>query len=142
MSISTFESRVANVTCSAEEVFNFISDIRNFEQFIQFDKISDWYADKNSFSFRAAPLGSVNLFISETEPFTKVIFSGTALQSNDFSLFFQISGRNNEPARVKVTLNAELNPLLKMMASQPLNQFLAALMDEIEGFRGWKNIRE
>jgi len=130
------------VTCSAEEVFNFISDIRNFERFVKMDKISDWYADRKSCSFRITPLGSINLFIAETEPFTKVIFSGTALQSNNFTLFFHISGSKNEPAGVKVTLDAELNPLLKMMASQPLSQFLAALMDEMEGFKGWKDIRE
>ena len=42
----------------------------------------------------------------------------------------------------KVLLEAELNPVLKMMANKPILQFLEMLIREMENFNGWKNIME
>ena len=46
-SISYFESRIGNVSCSAEEVFAFVTDIRNFEQFIPAGTINNWTAERD-----------------------------------------------------------------------------------------------
>jgi hypothetical protein len=70
-----------------------------------------------------------------------VIFSGEALQTNSFSLFLQISGTDSKPAEVRITLNAELNPILKIMAAKPVTIFLEALITEMERFRGWHDIK-
>ena len=47
-----------------------------------------------------------------------------------------------EHADVKVTLSADLNPMMKMMASKPIGQFLEMLINEMESFRGWKETKE
>ena len=39
-------------------------------------------------------------------------------------------------------LSADLNPMMKMMASGPINQFLEILINEMENFRDWENIKE
>ena len=41
---------------------------------------------------------------------------------------------------MKVILEAELNPMLKMVANKPIIQFLEMLIREMENFKGWKNI--
>jgi hypothetical protein len=40
---------------------------------------------------------------------------------------------------VKVTLGADLNPMMKMMAVKPIRQFLEMLIDEMEKFTDWRN---
>jgi hypothetical protein len=140
--ISHFESRSGTITCSDKEAFVFVTDIRNFERFIPQNTINNWNAERESCSFSVAMLGTVNIRLTEKEMFKRVVFSGDALKKNDFLLVLNISGNNNNTAEVKILLNAQLNPMLKMMAAKPIGSFLEMLINEMESFRGWKEIRE
>ncbi len=64
------------------------------------------------------------------------------MSKEDFRLILDISGESDHSARVKVTVNADLNPILKMVAAGPLERFLELLVAKMESFRGWKEIRE
>jgi carbon monoxide dehydrogenase subunit G len=141
-SLSYFESRTGKLTCSAEEVFDFVTDIRNFEQFIPKGNINNWKADKESCSFSVSMLGTVSLRLAEKEKCNKVVFMGDALKKNDFSLTLDISDNLNKTVDVKVKLSADLNPMMKMMATKPIGQFLEMLINEMENFRGWKGTKE
>jgi carbon monoxide dehydrogenase subunit G len=138
--ISYYESRSGSLSCTSREVFDFVTDIRNFEQFIPGDSISNWQSGKDTCSFSVSMVGTVSVRIDKKEPFNKVIFSGDALKKNDFSLVLDISDSGINTADVKVLLEAELNPMLKMVANKPIIQFLEMLIREMENFRGWKNI--
>jgi hypothetical protein len=70
-----------------------------------------------------------------------VTYKGNALKNNDFELVVHISKRSNDLADVKVALNASLNPMMKMIASKPIGQFLDMLIDKIESFNCWEDIR-
>jgi carbon monoxide dehydrogenase subunit G len=140
--LSYFESRSGKVSCSAEEVFAFVTDIRNFERFIPQGTISNWNSEKESCSFSVSMLGTVNVRLSEKKEYTKVVFNGDALKKNDFSLTLNISENTGNNADVRVILNADLNPMMKMIATKPIGQFLEMLINEMESFRDWKNIKE
>ncbi len=83
--ISIFESR-AIAHCTAEELYHFVTDIRNFVRFIPEDKFSDMIIDKDSCSFNVSMLGKVNFRIKDRIEFTEVGFAGNAMQINEFSL--------------------------------------------------------
>jgi hypothetical protein len=87
-------------------------------------------------------LGTVSVRLTEKVEFRKVVFSGDALKKNDFTLTLEITDKAENPADVHVMLNAELNPMMKMMASKPIGQFLEMLIVEMERFRDWKNVKE
>jgi hypothetical protein len=140
--LSYFESRTGKLTCSAEEVFDFVTDIRNFEQFIPKGNINNWNAEKESCSFSVSMLGMVSVRLIEKEKYSKVVFMGDALKKNDFSLTLDISGNLNKTTDVKVKLSADLNPMMKMMATKSIGQFLEMLINEMENFRGWKGTKE
>ena len=140
--LSYFESRSGKLTCSSEEVYTFVTDIRNFERFIPQGTISNWLADRESCSFNVSMLGTVSLRLAEKEMFSKVVYKGDALKKNDFTLVLDIVNSAKNTAEVIVSLNADLNPMLKMMASKPIVQFLEMLVNEMEKFTDWKNIKE
>ena len=140
--LSNYESRSGSLSCTSKEVFDFVTDIRNFEQFIPAGTINNWQSGKDTCSFSVSMIGTVSLRIEKKEPYNKVIFNGDALKKNDFSLVLNILGNANNYAEVKVLLEAELNPMLKMMANKPIIQFLEMLIREMENFKGWKNIIE
>ena len=137
-----FESRTGKLSCTAEEIYNFVTDIRNFEQFIPQETVKNWQAEKESACLNVPMLGTVNFRLAEKEMFSKVVFNGEALNKNDFSLILHISDNGKNPAEVKISLNADLNPVLKMMAAKPIGQFMEKLVNEMEVFRGWKGTKE
>ena len=139
--LSYFESRSGTMKSCSEDVFGFVTDMRNFERFVPQGTVSNWQADKESCSFSVSMLGTVSLRITDKEMFRKVVYYGDALKKNDFSLVMIISGEGSGNAEVKISLNADLNPMLKVMATKPIAQFLDMLICEMEKFDGWKDIK-
>jgi carbon monoxide dehydrogenase subunit G len=68
------------------------------------------------------------------------VYSGNALQVKNFSLVMKIHEAENKNSEVNVILAAELNPILKMIASEQIKKFLEILICEMEKFKGWKDI--
>lgn len=141
-SLSFFESRTGRVSSTSEDVYNFVTNLRNFEQFIPAGSANNFIADKESCSFDVPMVGTVNLQIAQKQEFNKVVYNGDALKKNDFSLVLVITGDSNVNAEVKVSLNADLDPMMKMVAAKPIRQFLETLVNEMENFRGWKDTKE
>jgi carbon monoxide dehydrogenase subunit G len=135
--ISIFESRTGKLACTPSEIFDFVTDIRNFRQFLPNGTVDDLQIDTESCSFHVSYLGSVKVNLSEKEPYKKVVFCGNVLQSNDFSLLLNIKENSAGKAEVNLKLTAHLNPVLKMMAAKPIGNFLEKLIEEMEKFRNW-----
>ena len=139
--LSNFESRSGKLTCNAADLFAFVTDIRNFEQFLPETIANKWSAEKESCRFDVSMIGTVTVRLSEKKEYTRVVYTGDALKKNDFLLSLIIAD-TKDPAEVKVTLSADLNPMMKMVASKPINQFLELLINKMETFNGWKNTKE
>ena len=139
--LSHYESRTGRLSCASREVFYFVTDIRNFEQFIPGGTIDNWQAEKEFCSFSVSMIGTVSFRLTEKNIYNRVVFNGDALKKNDFTLILNITDTKENLAEVKVSLNAELNPMLKMVATKPISQFLELLIYEMENYRGWKDSR-
>lgn len=137
-SISTFESRTGKLDCKPAELFEFVTDIRNLNSFVKTDSVSDLRIDRDSASFNVPPLGNISLNISGKVADSRVVYTGSVFKANDFSLLVDIKEGSGGKAEVSVTLSAEMNPVLKMMAAKPVAQFLETLIDEMERFKNWK----
>lgn len=138
MALSSFESRKGSLSGTPSEIFEFVTDIRNLRQFVPDNVVEDLVIDADTCSFRVPAMGTVNISLSAKEPVNQVVYSGTALQSNDFSLVLDINRNTEGKAEVLVRLAANLNPILRMMAAGPISDFLEKLVGEMEKFKGWK----
>ena len=136
---SIYKSRTGYLNYGAEDVFNFVTDIRNFERFMPGDSISEMKMGKDHCSFRVDMLGEVSINVSERIFPEKVVFTGNARQIDDFSFIFDIRSSGEKKSEVSVMLSAWMNPVLKMIADEPIRQFLDKLAEEIEKFNGWEN---
>jgi hypothetical protein len=137
-----YESRPGKLTGTSEEVYKFLTDIRNFQQFAPAEAINNWKADKESCSFNVSMLGTVSFRLVGEEMYNKIVYKGDAFKENDFSIELAISGNSENRAEVKVSLGADLNPVLKMMAAKPISQFLEKLIGEMEKFKDWRDVKE
>jgi len=139
---STFESRTANAKCTAEQLFHFVTDLRNFKRFIPEGKFSDLVIEKDSCSFNVSMLGRVMIRISGMKEFTEVGFTGNAMQINEFTLDLRFQDSEPGNSQIRVIFQAHLNPFLKMLAEEPIKRFIETIAAEMEKFDGWKDIRK
>jgi hypothetical protein len=139
---SHFESRTGNPDCTPEEIYYFVTDLRNFKRFVPDGTVTDWKADTDSCSFTVPRMGDVELAIVEREKDSRVTYRGNALGNNNFELILHITRKPDNLAGLKVALDAELNPMMKMIASGPIGQFLDMVVDRMENFNCREEIRE
>jgi carbon monoxide dehydrogenase subunit G len=135
--VSTFESRTGKLSCSAGQAFDFLTDLRNFKQFIPGNTISDLAIEIDSCSFRVDMLGKVRIHISEKVRPGKIIYSGIVPQIHDFSMSVDIIDNPPANSEAKLYIRAEINPFLKMMAAEPVRKVLEKIIDEMEKFKDW-----
>jgi hypothetical protein len=83
-------------------------------------------------------MGEVMLKITSTTPFSAVSFSGVVLVTTEFVLHVSIAAGDAGRAEVKLMMESELNPMLKVMATGPIERFLETLVTEMESFKDWK----
>ncbi len=129
------ESRIGVVPFSDETVFNYLSDFRNFSALIPGDKIKNWEATADTCRFSADMIGEVGFKIIEKEPFKLIKVTGDEHTKYSFFLWIQLKKEGEKDTRIKLTLHAEINPMLQMMAKKPLQNILDMLVDQIEKIR-------
>jgi carbon monoxide dehydrogenase subunit G len=130
---STFESDVKTINANDKDIFILLSDLRNVEKLkdkIPQDKVKDIQADCDTVTFSVNPIGEVSLKVIEREEFKTIKFAADKAPV-DFFLWIQLKQVAEMDTKLKITLKAELNPVLKMMASKPLGQFVDMLAEAL-----------
>lgn len=136
---SIFRSRTGYIEHSPESIFNFITDLRNFTRFIPEGRATINDLQRDACSFNVSMLGTVNISVAEKHEYNKVLYTGNILQLNNFTLTLEIERREDRRAEVNLSLVAEMNPVMKMVANEPVRQLLETLVKEMEAFDDWEN---
>ena len=124
--MTTIESSITKSTYSDEKIFSVISDLRNLERVkdkLPQDKVQNVTFDADSCGFDVPPLGQVSLRIIEREP-NKTIKFGSDQAPIAFNLWVQLKSVGENDTRIKVTLKAEINMMIKMMVEKPIKEML------------------
>ena len=82
--LSNYESRTGKLTCKPEEVFDFVTDIRNFSQFVPDGSIKELEIGRESCSFNVPPLGNIKMYLYEKEHENKVVYNGNVFHQMNF----------------------------------------------------------
>ncbi|MBI9068568.1 MAG: SRPBCC family protein [Salinivirgaceae bacterium] len=126
------ESRVGKIQANQEKVYALISDFSNLGNYVPHDKVNDFTSDTDSCSFTVDTIGKFGMKIIEREPTKTVKIANDDSVPFKFNLWIQLKEVAENDTRVKVTLKADLNPMLKMVAKKPLTQFVDTLLDKLE----------
>lgn len=122
--MAKFESSVKQVAASQETVYRTISDLNNLERLrdrIPEDKITDFSFDSDSLTVSAPMVGQISLQIVErTEP--KCVKFGSTQSPVPFNVWIQVLPVDEQNAKIKVTIDADIPFMLKAMVSGPLQQ--------------------
>ena len=133
--MTQFESDIKKSTHSADVIFDFLSDFDHFGELIPKDKISNWKSTGESCSFTIDPVGEVGLRIIEKEEFKTVKYTAEGKTPFNFYLWVQLKEVAENDTRIKLTIKADMNPMIKMVASKPVKQFLEVLSEGIANYK-------
>ena len=130
---SKFESSVKFVPYSQQAVYDNISDLRNLEKVrdrVPEDKISDFSFNEDTVSLNVPPVGEIKLRVVDREEPKCVKFE--AVQSPvPFNVWVQVLPVDEQNAKMKVTVGAELNPFIKSMVEKPLQDGVEKIADAL-----------
>lgn len=124
------ESPKISVGKSPEEVFNFLSDIKNFESLMP-ENISKFEVlDDDKFLFALKGMPEIILKKKEASPPHKIIL-GAAGGKIDFSLIGNIIRIDKNSSEVQLEFTGDFNPMMAMMIKGPINKFIETLASNI-----------
>jgi len=128
--MTKIESDKVTVNKSAKDVYDFLSDFNNFEKLMP-EQVVDWKSTTDECTFTIKGMATLGMKIVEKTPnsLIKVVKNGSA--PFDFTLLCTIDDLQNQCA-VQLAFDAELNMMMKMMATKPLTNFLNILVNKLK----------
>jgi len=124
------ESKTQTVNASAEEVYNFLNDFNNLEELMP-EKVSNWSSTKDTCKFTIQGMATLNMKQGKNEEHTLVQMVATGKNPFYYDLNNYIKATGDKSCDVNIILNADMNPMLAMMAKGPLENFINILVKEL-----------
>ncbi len=128
------ESKIGKINSSEENIYNFLSNFNNFQKLFPRDKIRNWESSEDSCHFILDGIGETGMKMIEREPFKLIKITGEENNKLDFNFWIQLKKVEENDTRIKLTIEANINPMLQMIAKKPLQNFLDTLIEQMEQF--------
>jgi len=120
------ESQKVNVNKSQQELFTFLTDVKNYEQIMPESKEKFEVKSQDTFAFALKGMPEIWLQIKETkEP--NLIVLGSTSEKFDFSLDVVIEDAGNNTSNAQLFFTGKFNAMMAMMVKGPLNKFIDSL---------------
>lgn len=133
--MTTFESKIKTINHSQETIYNTLADLNNLalvKDRIPQDKIKDMTFDADSVSVKVDMLGNVTLKIINREPFKTIKLTVGGTPSEAF-MWIQLKEVAPLDTKMKITIKAQLNGMVKMMLKGKIEQFINGFADTLAG---------
>lgn len=125
-----FTSEWRSIEAQPEKVFTFLSDLQNLGKLMP-EQVINWEADADTCSFTIKGMTDLKLRVQERKAFTLISLIPEGKSPFTFTLDSEIR-ENNTHSEVKIKLNADLNPMLAMMAKRPLQNLVNIMADKLK----------
>mgnify|MGYP000944182272 FL=1 len=124
--MTTFDSEEVTIERSDRQVFEFLSDFNNFQSLMP-PQVTDWQSDSEHCSFTIQNMATLGMRYEKKEPFNHIVIASEGKSPFKFDLQCFLNTAGTERTTVRLQLNADLNMMLKMVASKPLSNFINIL---------------
>ena len=131
--MSKFESTVKQVPYRQQSVYDMLSDLSNAETVknkVNDDQLQNMSFDNDNISVNVPPIGKIALRIVDREE-PKCVKYQSVDSPLPFNLWVQMLPVTETTSKIKVTLDAELNFMMKGIVSKPLKEGLEKLADAL-----------
>jgi carbon monoxide dehydrogenase subunit G len=117
--MSTFESKVT-IQKPISEVYDFLADMNNHQQLMP-DSVTDWVSTYDTIKFTIQNMAKLSLAVKSRVQNSEIKIIPSEKPPFNLELKWTLSSKN-EHTEILFTIYADLNMMLKMMASGPLQK--------------------
>jgi hypothetical protein len=124
--MTSIKSEKVLINAPVQRVFEFLCNFNNYQQLMP-EQVTDWQSDDDSGSFTIKNMATIGLRIIDKVPFEKVHLEKTKAPFELTLDCIMNDMGDNFSTQLELQLDAELNAMLKMMATKPLTNFVNIL---------------
>jgi carbon monoxide dehydrogenase subunit G len=125
--MTRIESEEAIINKPATELYNFLSDFNNFKSIMP-EQVVNWESTQDDCSFTIKGMASLGMQYEEKIPSSLIKIKQKGKAPFDFTIHCMLDKQDESNTKLKLAMDADLNPFLKMMAEKPLKKFLDTLV--------------
>ncbi len=120
------ESPKVTVEKSAQELFDLLSDVKNFEKLMPENIAKLEVIGEDAFIFGLKGMPEIKLKMKEKVAPNKVVL-GAASDKLPFTLIANIDAVSDNSSAVKLDFAGDFNPMMAMMIKGPIGKFIETL---------------
>lgn len=121
------------MAASNTAVYAFLTDFHHFEHLLP-EQVKQWEAETHRCSFTIEGLPQIRLKLGASAPESLVEYLPDGESPVNFKLQFVLDARGEKETLCTVKLEADLNPMLSMMAKRPLQNFVDLVADRLQAY--------
>lgn len=120
------ESPKVSVQKSAQELFDLLSDVKNFEKLMPENIAKFEVIGEDAFIFGLKGMPEIKLKMKEKVAPNKIVL-GAASDKLPFTLIANIDSVSDNSSDVKLDFEGDFNPMMAMMIKGPIGKFIETL---------------
>lgn len=124
------ESPKKTVSKNKQEVYEFLSDLKNFEKLMPNNISKFEVLNEDTFVFALQGMPEITLKKKEGVPHEKIVL-GAAEGKLDFTLTANIIESSENSTEVTLHFNGEFNAMMAMMIKNPITNFIGTLSENL-----------
>ena len=124
--MKAIESEKLIINSSQEKIYHFLSNFNNFGKLMP-EQIINWQSTETTCSFTIKGMTDLSMQIKEKMPFHTILISSFGKTPFEFELKCSFEALDANKTESQLIFFADLNPMLSMMASKPLQNFVNML---------------
>ena len=115
-----------------EKVYSFLEDLNNHQQLMP-ENIYNWSSTKEEASFTIQNMAKLAIKISSKTPNSEIVAIPTEKPPFDVELKWTITANENGSTTATHFISADLNMMMKMLASGPLQKLADYQTEKLKG---------
>lgn len=140
-----YTSKVQVINHDQKTVYNYLSNFENLAEYLNSGliekitkqipqvKITDFESDRDSCQFKISGFGLAKINIVNREPYKTVKVQNSGGLPLNFTFWIQLLPVDEMSTKMRLTLHAEMNVMLKMMAGNRLQDGIDQLANTLSG---------
>lgn len=124
MAVFTISGEQKGTSSTLKQLFEFLTDFKNFDSILPHDKIEDFKHSENECSFTIKGITPLTIKLAEKTPYEFIMFTSDGLAKFNFTLKVFLLGEHEQKGECRIDLIGDLNPFIKIMAEKPLTNLV------------------
>ena len=127
----TIISEVQQTKSPLKELYDFLTDFKNFKSILPEDKVENFEYSADSCSFNIKGITALTIKVISKTPYTSVKFQSEGLAKFNFILETKFVGAPQNAGQCYIELFADMNPFIKTMAEKPLTTLVNTMSQKL-----------